>query len=96
MHALSTLCVLMYAEIESSICEFRQSCSPGPSCKRNRHEQVADDDVDEEAKLTSRRARNRSALHDCMTVTLCCKLWSAMLSTLCCIYPSACKTSADS
>ncbi|KAL0052483.1 hypothetical protein WJX82_002895 [Trebouxia sp. C0006] len=37
--------------------DSRQSCSPGPSCKRNRHEQVADD----EAKVISRRERNREA-----------------------------------
>ncbi|KAL0038540.1 hypothetical protein WJX77_009989 [Trebouxia sp. C0004] len=41
--------------------DSRQSCSPGPGCKHNRHEQVADDDMDEEAKVTSRRARNREA-----------------------------------
>ncbi|KAL0025350.1 hypothetical protein WJX79_010387 [Trebouxia sp. C0005] len=40
--------------------DSRQSCSPGPSWKRDRHEQLADD-LDEEAKVTSRRARNREA-----------------------------------
>ncbi len=74
---------LTYTGTDSSNCECRQSCSPGPSCKRNRHEQVADDEVDEEAKVISRRERNRSALHDCMTVTWCCKLRSASLSPLC-------------